>query len=166
MAGRSPGTWRGIPLGAPIFDRMNPHDLLAADHKALRQLGSSLRNAIEKDAKDLERELSRFQEAVQKHFKREDPYYRVLDDGKRVTDRGLIHQLRNDHAAVVFTLESLAIRLRKNGVNPDWRTRFENLMNVFLPHLDQEEKNLFPLARKLLSAEETETIARHIQSGD
>ena len=61
-----------------------------------------------------------------------------------MTDRGLIHQLRNDHAAVIFTLESLAIRLRKNGVNPDWRTRFDNLMNVFLPHLDQEEKNLFP----------------------
>ena len=32
----------------------------------------------------------------------------MLDDGKRVEDRGLIHQLRNDHAAVIFTLESLA----------------------------------------------------------
>ena len=145
---------------------MNPHDLLVSDHQKLRTQAGSLRAAIEKDPKKLESELLSFQQAVQKHFKLENGYYRVLDDGKRFSDRGLVHQLRNDHAAVVFTLESLAIRLRKNGVNPDWRTRFDNLMAVFLPHLDEEEKNLFPIGRKTLSEDEIKTILQDMQSSD
>jgi len=145
---------------------MNPHDLLIADHKNLRTQAGSLRAAVEKDPKKLESDLLAFQQSVQTHFKREGAYYRILDDGKRLNDRGLVHQLRNDHAAVVFTLESLAIRLRKNGVNADWRTRFDNLMSVFLPHLDAEEKNLFPIGRKTLSEEEIKTILQDMQSGD
>src|SRR5207302_6979827 len=110
--------------------------------------------------------LASFQSAVQKHFQREDVYYRVLDDDKRVPDRGLIHQLRNDHAAVVFTLESLAIRLRKSGVNADWKGRFDTLMKVFLPHLDEEDNHLFPIGRKMLSATEIDIISQKIQSGE
>jgi len=142
---------------------MDPHDLLIADHQALRQQAETLKTLVEEDPKKLGEALSSFQATVQKHFKREDAYYRILDVGKRIPDRGLIHQLRNDHAAVVFTLESLAIRLRKNGVNPDWRTRFNNLMNVFLPHLDQEDTQLFPTGRKMLTPDEIDTLKRQIE---
>jgi len=100
---------------------MNPHDLLIADHQSLRKQAGALQDAVRKDPKTLADALADFQKSVQKHFKREDVYYRVLDDGKRVPDRGLVHQLRNDHAAVVFALESLAIRLRKTGVNRNGR---------------------------------------------
>ena len=143
---------------------MDPHDLLISDHKALKAQAEALKSRVGQDPQKLGAELLIFQTAVQKHFKAEDVYFRVLDDGKRVPDRGLVHQLRNDHAAVVFTLESLAIRLRKNGVNPDWRGRFDNLMNVFLPHLDQEEKQLFTLGRKMLTPGELEQVSQQIQN--
>jgi hemerythrin len=143
---------------------VNPHDLLTSDHQALRVQAGKLRDLIGQNPQAMAASLTEFQKEVQKHFKREEAYYRVLDDGKRVEDRGLIHQLRNDHAAVVFTLESLAIRLRKDGINPDWHTRFDNLMNVFLPHLDQEEKHLFPAGRKMLTPQELDIISQHIQS--
>jgi hemerythrin-like domain-containing protein len=143
---------------------MNPHDVLTSDHQNLRDQAAKLRGLVDQDPQKLSAALAEFQKAVQQHFKREDAYYRVLDDGKRIEDRGLIHQLRNDHAAVVFTLESLAIRLRKNGVNPDWRTRFDNLMNVFLPHLDQEDNRLFPLGKKLLSRQELDAISQQIDN--
>jgi len=144
----------------------DPHDLLLADHQALRKQAGALKDAIDRAPQKLAESLATFQKAVQQHFKREEPYYRILDDGKRVKDRGLVHQLRNDHAAVIFTLESLVIRLRKNGINPDWRTRFDNLMNVFLPHLDQEDKQLFPIGRETLSSPERDAILQHIQSGE
>jgi hemerythrin-like domain-containing protein len=144
--------------------RMDPHDLLITDHKALRAQAEALKSLVDQDPQKLATALAGFQTAVQKHFKVEDAYFRVLDNDKRIPDRGLVHQLRNDHAAVVFTLESLAIRLRKNGVNPDWRGRFDNLMAVFLPHLDQEEKRLFTLGRKMLSAGELEQITQQIQN--
>jgi len=143
---------------------MDPHDLLASDHHALRQQAADLRATIEKDAQALADGLVSFQKSVQKHFKREDFYYRILDDGKRLADRGLVHQLRNDHAAIVFTLESLAIRLRKNGVNKDWLGRFNNLMAVFHPHLDQEEQALFPIGRKTLSAAELSQMSEQMDS--
>jgi len=143
---------------------MNPHDLLAADHQSLRSQASALKAAVEKGPKQLSEALAAFQKSVRIHFKHEDIYYRVLDDAKRVPDRGLIHALRNDHAAVVFTLESLAIRLRKNGVNPDWRGRFDNLMAVFLPHLDTEETSLFSIGKKMLTPEELAAITRQIDA--
>jgi len=143
---------------------MEPHDLLTADHQTLKSHASALKAAIDTGPKKLEDALAAFQKSVQKHFKDEDIYYRVLDDGKRVPDRGLIHALRNDHAAIVFTLESLAIRLRKNGVNPDWRGRFDSLMAVFLPHLDTEEKVLFPIGKKMLAPEELTAITRQIDA--
>jgi hemerythrin superfamily protein len=141
---------------------MNPHDLLAADHQSLKSQASALKSAIEKDPKKLGEALASFQKSVQKHFQHEDIYYRVLDDAKRVPDRSLVHQLRNDHAAVVFTLESLAIRLRKSGVNPDWRRRFDNLMAVFLPHLDTEETSLFPVGKIMLTPQELAAISEQI----
>jgi hypothetical protein len=144
--------------------RMDPHNLLITEHNDLRAQAEALKALVDQDPQLLGAELARFQSAVQKHFKCEDAYFRVLDDDKRVPDRGLVHQLRNDHAAVVFTMESLAIRLRKNGVNPDWRGRFDNLMNVFLPHLDQEEKQLFTLGRKILTQSELEQISQQIQN--
>jgi hypothetical protein len=145
---------------------MNPHNYYTSDHDTLRKQAAALREIVEKKPADLSPALDAFQVAVQKHFKHEDPYYRILDDGKRIEDRGLIHQLRNDHAAVIFTLESLRIRLKKNGVNSDWKTRFETLMSVFLPHLDQEDNHLFPIGKKLLTPQEIEMIAERIQNDD
>jgi len=145
---------------------MNPHERFTSDHQALRQQAAALRETLNKKAPTLSDFLSGFQKEVQKHFKREESYYRILDTDKRVPDRGLIHQLRNDHAAIIFTLESLVIRLRKNGADADWQRRFDTLMNVLLPHLDQEDSHLFPLGKSLLTPAEIESVREHIQNCD
>ena len=142
--------------------QMNPQDRFVSDHRSLKSLAAELRAAIDQKPPALTEKLAGFQKTVQAHFRREDIYYRILDNDKRVADRGLIHQLRNDHAAVIFTLESLAIRLRKNGVNSDWRGRFDTLMKVFLPHLDLEEKALFPIGRETLTQQELKMIEEQI----
>jgi hemerythrin-like domain-containing protein len=154
------------PIGPTGKVPMDPHDQFIADHSALKIQAADLRKAIEGDAAALATQLVSFQKATSRHFSHEDIYYRILDADKRLEDRGLVHQLRNDHAAVIFTLESLAIRLRKNGVNDDWLSRFNNLMNVFLPHLDQEEQTLFPIGRKTLSREEITKIVSQIESSE
>ncbi len=142
---------------------MDPHEQLTSDHGRLRREAEALKKLVSSNQPDLlGQSLQDFQASVRLHFKREDVYYRILDSDKRIPDRGLIHQLRNDHAAVIFTLESLAIRLRKNGCNEDWQTRFQNMMDVFLPHLDHEEHTLFPLGRKSLTPQEIKSIVDHI----
>lgn len=141
----------------------NPHDLLKADHAALRKQAEAVQSLIDRDAKKLSEALAQFQSGVQKHFRREEIYYRVLDNGKRVDDRGLMHQLRNDHAAVIFSIESLVIRLRKNGVTPEWRAKLKVLMDVFLPHLDTEEKQLFSKGTEVLTSAELADIIQQIE---
>jgi len=143
---------------------MTTHELLTADHEAIRKLATRLQAAAKKPLQTFSDLLTGLQQAVQKHFRREEVYYRTLDDGKRIQDRDLMHTLRNDHAAVIFSLESLAIRLRKNGYNPEWQKRLDGMLAVLLPHLDQEEKTLFPKGATLLSPAEMKSIQEQIET--
>lgn len=142
---------------------MTLSDFFAAEHKEIRRLAGECRDAVSAPTKlaDKLRELQTF---GQRHFHREDRFYRRLDDGKRVEDRGSMHQMRNDHAAVIFTLESLQIRLRKTGPNPDWLQRFQTLIDLLLPHLDKEETAIYPLASKLLSPQDLATLLDEIRT--
>lgn len=138
---------------------MDIHDTLSADHDALRGFVEKIRAQRASATVDSLTPLLRpLQESVRAHFAREEAYYRTVDADKRFQDRGFIHQLRNDHAALLFGMESLLIRLRKNGPADAWWRHFDNLMNVFLPHMDNEEHKLFPEAERLLTPEEWATI--------
>jgi len=137
---------------------MTIHELFKNEHQIIRKMSARLRDVMAKEPSELADFLPKLQQEVSRHFKREEIYYRTLDDGKRIGDRELMHSLRNDHAGVVFTLESLMIRLRKLGFNPDWEKRCENMLGVLLPHLDHEEKDLFPKGASFLSPADLQTI--------
>jgi len=137
---------------------MDIHDSLASDHHHLRTLIEDLRRQRQDSNPVLDTKLHELKTHLTRHFAREEVYYRMVDFDKRFDDRGLIHQLRNDHAALIFGMESLLIRLRNKGPVTEWWDRFENLITVLLPHMDHEEKALFPEAERLLTAEEWQTI--------
>src|SRR3982751_2328331 len=101
---------------------MTLHDLFATDHAQLRDRIAELQSASRKNVEAVEVLYPAFQQAARAHFRKEDEvYYPYVDAGKRIEDRELMHTLRNDHAAVVFALESLAIRLRKKVPLPEWK---------------------------------------------
>jgi hemerythrin-like domain-containing protein len=137
----------------------SPHERLIAEHQHLRQLAQQLRASSDDAIRTL---FPSFRDGILAHFHREDVYYRALDRGRRFEDRGLMHTLRNDHAAVTFTLESLGMRLRKNGPTPEWKAKLETMLSVLLPHFDNEERQFFPAAQQLLSEQERETIEREM----
>ena len=143
---------------------MTPENLLIQEHAVIRECFAKLDKTI--DPKEMAAGLVDFQSAIQKHFRREEPYYTLIDSGKRFHDRGLMHTLRNDHAAVLFTLESLKIRLRKSGVTPEWKERYAMMRIVLLSHLETEEKELFPKALSMLSATEQETLLKGMNADD
>ncbi len=143
---------------------MNIHDPLIDDHSLIRQLAEEIRNHDLQNVETLTQRLSRLQKTVTNHFAREDAYYRIVDAGKRFSDRSLIHDLRNDHAAVVFSLESLVIRLRRNGPTPEWRKKLDIMLDVLLPHLDREEKSLFPEGSRQLTTQDIETIEQEFKN--
>jgi hypothetical protein len=138
---------------------MSPQELLRKDHETLRQLAATIKKNLTTDRTRASALVGDFQKLVQQHFRREDSFYKKIDGGKQVPDRGLMHSLRNDHAAVLFTLESLAIKLRKGGPTQEWEQRLNSMFSVLLPHLDREEIDLFPLAAALPSEDQAALIA-------
>jgi hemerythrin superfamily protein len=143
---------------------MTIHELFLSEHQTIRKMAVQLRDLMTKDPAQLADFLPKLQKDVTRHFQREEVYYRTLDDGKRIGDRELMHSLRNDHAGVIFTLESLAIRLKKSGFTPDWKKRCDTMLGVLLPHLDHEEKDLFPKGTTFLSPADLQTILQQAQA--
>ena len=143
---------------------MTVHDQLKADHQIIRERIAEIKQALTKNPAQLAKLFPALQATIRAHLRKEDDvYFHVLDDGKRISNRELMHDLRNDHAAVVFSLESLAIKLRNGLPVPEWKKKFEAMTAVLLPHLDHEEKELFEKAEKLLTAPEFKTIQDEIQ---
>lgn len=146
---------------------MNLTQLLLDDHQKIQSRLDGLKTAVAQptaDASTIQPPLQHLQEAVRKHFMREETFYRRLDDGKRVDDRALMHGLRNDHAGTIFTLESLVIKLRKAGPNAEWKKRFQQLLDVLEPHLLKEESDLFPHVGRWLKPEDLDAIANEMDS--
>lgn len=134
------------------------HADFANEHKRLRELGAAVEIAIGAGAEALPAAFGAFRDAAAKAFRRLDRYYERVDRDRRIPDRVLMHDLRNDHAAVVFTLESLQIRLKKNGLNDDWRKKWGSLTGVLWPYLERLPRQLFPLGESHLTAEDASAI--------
>jgi iron-sulfur cluster repair protein YtfE (RIC family) len=144
---------------------MHIHDIFIADHKTLRQKIAELQSAVEKRSDQLETLYLAFQKEMRDHFRKEDEvYYPYVDGEKKIADRELMHTLRNDHAAVVFALESLAIRLRRKVPLEEWAVKFDSMIQVLLPHFDHEEKNLFPEVEKTFPASALQTLLEKVQA--
>ena len=144
---------------------MTANEILLADHSALRKQIAEVQAALAKNPKKLAELYPPLQTALQNHFRREDSvYYRFLDEHPQRPDRELMHTLRNDHAAVLFTLESLAIRLRKNSPMDEWTQRFKQMEDVLFTHFDREERELFPWADQQLPAERQSALLQEIQN--
>jgi hemerythrin-like domain-containing protein len=144
---------------------MTVHELLTADHAQLRQQIAEIQNTLTTQPTKLEAIYLAFQEHVRVHFHKEDSvYYKHVDTGKQFADRDLMHSLRNDHAAVVFSMESLAIRLRRKVPLEEWTTRFDSMIKVLLEHFTIEETKLFPQVERSLPPDKLQTILEEIQA--
>ena len=143
---------------------MTPNDLLRKEHETIREGTTALTQALDGATAKVQDRLTQIQKILQTHFRREEIYYRTMDDGKRIEDRGAMHTLRNDHAAILFSLESLMIRLRKDGVTDDWRRRLKAMTDVLLPHLTMEENFLFPKTDTMLSPEQKKTLLEEMKN--
>jgi len=138
-----------------------PIDSLLSDHSSIRKQLDSLNNAFMSDAKTLDTQLLQFQKDIQSHFQKEDTcLYSLLDRKKRESDRELLHDLRNDRAAVIFSLASLLIKRKKGIPLADCRTKWTALSSVLLHHFEQEEKQLFKLLEMLLTPEEKKSLEK------
>ena len=144
---------------------MTIHQIFQADHRALRKRIQEVQQVAMAHCESLDSLFKNLHAEARAHFRKEDEvYYPYIDQNKKIADRELMHTLRNDHAAVVFALESLAIRLRKRVPIDEWKTKFQTLTAVLLPHFDAEEIKLFPEVERILPAAELELLLKQVRS--
>ena len=128
------------------------HDPLVVEHEALRKGLAEVQRAAAQNSRRLKKLFPSFRERLSQHIHREDSlYYRSVNEGTPIQDRELLHALRNDHAAAIFTLESLSIRLGKEGLTEEWKKRFNAMARMLQEHFERKEQKLFPAVERLLS---------------
>ena len=88
------------------------------------------------------------------HARAEDAeFYSILADHE--STRGMVMQLEADHERIEMLISELAtLPIHSSG----WLIRFRELQRAVQEHVDQEENQVFPRARHILSPEMAEEI--------
>lgn len=142
---------------------MQIYDQLADDHKKIKALMSEIEAASERVSRsrsDVAREqvlksLQRLKQDLLAHVKAEEDvfYESLIDDGQTreaALDAIEIHKMSLD---AILELEEAEPSDEK------WLAKFRALRERLENHIEEEEKNLFRLAKKIVSRDEAEEMA-------
>ena len=145
--------------------------VLSDDHVYFRgrfhQLQTLARTSEMADDKPLIRSLVKdFRRRHQIHLRRETevliPALLEVYRRKKIkpADAFLLQHLQEEHLTVGRNVYLLAQALDVRPLPPLWVKHLESLVAAYLPHMDREEKGLFPEAEKCFSLEQLEKMAR------
>ena len=127
--------------------------LLKEDHKKVKGLLSELEETSEKGVKKREKLLAQIEKEVKVHTQIEEeifyPAYREAVTKK--DDRKLFFEATYEHHVVDLVMPELK---RTNPSSEQFGAKAKVLKELIEHHADEEEKEMFPKARKVLNAED------------
>lgn len=136
---------------------MDAFELLRKDHDKVRALFSDLFSPGGGDGADKFHELKN---ELDVHTKiEEDVLYPALE--KRDETRDLVADSREEHERAKDLLGKIEERQESGG---EWHALLENLRKLLDHHMEDEEQELFPKARQLLSESEQDDIEARLVS--
>lgn len=130
--------------------RTSAIDLLVADHRRLRTVLGRLERATTRDRRtDL---LARTKQLIVPHVEGEEAvfYPAFREVAKTKADRGLFFEAHEEHHLVAVVIEELEGAVSDGEV---FAAKAKVLKELVEHHAEEEEKQMFPRARKLLGAE-------------
>lgn len=139
---------------------MNLYEMLHQDHEKVRGLFAQLEAIGEED--DVRREqifLALYRELDLHSQAEEKFFYRALRDEDET--RELILESLDEHKGVKKILDELEAM---DKASPEWSSKLATLQEHVEHHVQEEEGDLFPRARKVLQDEEAAGIADDIES--
>ncbi len=139
---------------------MNVYKLLKEDHQKVKAIFHELEDTTERAVKtrehlftNLKMELTLHAEAEEKFF------YPRLEDN--VTTQDLALEAYEEHKVV----KTLLAELEEDAMDTqEWAAKLKVLRENVEHHMKEEEGELFPKARKVLSEEDAEAIAAQIEN--
>jgi len=138
---------------------MNPFNLLKSDHEKVAGILESIDQTTERAAKGRDELFARLKEELDLHTKiEEEIFYPALEDSKETRDITL--EAYEEHSLVKQLLSELEAAPKDTE---EWTAKFTVLKENIEHHVEEEEGEMFPKARKALSEDEIETLGGRSQ---
>ncbi|QWV93479.1 hemerythrin domain-containing protein [Geomonas oryzisoli] len=138
---------------------MTIFDVLKQDHEKARYLFDKAEKAGRKEISSLQKLFSQLQEELELHMEGEERFfYSVLEQNEEMRDKVL--QAFEEHQVtktMLGTFQSLAVDDER------WVAKLKVLSEIVEHHMQEEEKEIFKLARKALGKEQQHEIALAFQ---
>ncbi|MBJ6748779.1 hemerythrin domain-containing protein [Geomonas anaerohicana] len=138
---------------------MTIFDVLKQDHEKARYLFDKAEKAGKKDIASLQKLFSQLEEELELHMEGEERFfYSVLEQNEEMRDKVL--QAFEEHQVaktLLGTFQSLAVDDER------WMAKLQVLSEIVEHHMQEEEKEVFKLARKALGKEQQHEIALAFQ---
>ncbi|MBU5635432.1 hemerythrin domain-containing protein [Geomonas sp. Red69] len=138
---------------------MTIFDLLKQDHEKARYLFDKAEKAGKKEISSLQKLFSQLEEELELHMEGEERFfYSALEQNEEIRDKVL--QAFEEHQvakAMLGTFQSLAVDDER------WVAKLKVLGEIVEHHMQEEEKEVFKMARKALGKEQQHEIALAFQ---
>jgi hemerythrin superfamily protein len=139
----------------PIFERMNAIELLEAQHREVEDLFSKIEKAKGADAK--EKVFVQIADKLAVHAAIEEHHFYPAVKAKRTED--ILLEALEEHLAIKRVLADL---LNIEASDDSFDAKIKVLQEQVEHHVEEEEHDLFPKVKKVLSAEELEEVAEEM----
>jgi len=138
---------------------MNPFNLLKSDHEKVAGILSSIEETTERAAKGRDELFARLKQELDLHARiEEEIFYPALEDSEETRDVTL--EAYEEHNLVKQLLAELESQPKDTE---EWTAKFTVLKENVEHHVEEEEGEMFPKARKVLSEDEIETLGDRLQ---
>jgi len=138
---------------------MNAFALLKADHKKVAGILEKLDSTTERGVKTREELFAQLKMELDVHARIEETiFYPAIEEAKETRDITL--EAFEEHRLVKQLLAELD-KMSKD--QEEWTAKFTVLKENVEHHVEDEEGEMFPKARKVLSEEEVETLGTRLE---
>lgn len=139
---------------------MNAFTLLKADHKKVAGILEKIEATTERGVKTRQELFSQLKTELEVHTRIEESiFYPVLEKADETRDITL--EAFEEHRLVKQLLSELD-EMEKDA--EQWTARFTVLKENIEHHVEEEENDMFPKARKILSSEEAEILGKRLEA--
>ncbi len=139
---------------------MDLYQIIKRDHQKSKRLFERLEQAIGEGEKARDRLFAELKHELETHAALEESYfYPALEDHEEAKD--LIEEALEEHSDVK---EALATLDRADRDDPGWAEQVADLQEDVDHHVEEEETEIFPLAKRILDERRAEEIAHSFES--
>ena len=135
--------------------------LLKKDHEKVRGLLSKLATAVERGSDRAMKLVSEVESEVKVHTQIEEEifYPAFRDAARKKEDKQLFYEANQEHHVVDLVMPEM----EEGGSTEEFAAKAKVLKELIEHHADEEEKEMFPKARKLFDRDELRELGERLE---